>query len=327
MVVVCMKKLVNLLEKGKKKTTPVLAEPRKKSGGGVPAVVEVRGPSVAAPTIQVRKQSGDGVQKAGGKSQARRSQKIDVDEALVEKYDPFEEAVQNAEMVDGVISNLGLAAAIGSKALPSVSKIVPSASRAAPILTGTSAVATKIAPVQAALWGLDGVRGVVDEEYRAETLSSIDALFDDSDKTTKRKAIEMFLNTLARPVSVGGGMIRSYNESNDKIRNSEDALERAEKRFESRQDGKKKKKEQERWAGEVDDVRKYIEEAGQESRGDFKDKEIEREAINHSFDRFDVTERERERMARLEMERVEEPDYRAEASRIAGMIRQQRGLT
>lgn len=52
-----------------------------------------------------------------------------------------------------------------------------------------------------------------------------------------------------------------------------------------------------------------------------------KQRIEGSFKWADLMNQERQAAAQMEMARVEEPDYRAEASRIAGMIRQQRGLT
>ena len=195
----------------------------------------------------------------------------------VDDYSALEEGVQNVEDIDAGVSNAGALASGGAMATQMVAKVAPkvapTVARLTPALNTVRVVGSRVAPIQAALWGIDAGRAVVDPEYRKETLDATNSLYDDASKSTLRKSVETFLNTLARPVSSVGAMARSYSDSSRRIEEAEKAGEAADARYkilfgkreqkEADQEQERRKLEDQRKAKEVMD---YIQRMAEEGR-------------------------------------------------------------
>jgi len=175
---------------------------------------------------------------------------IDPGDAPPSRYSALEEGVQNAENVDAVASNFAAGAAGALRALPLVAKFAPKAASLAPALNTVRAAGVRLAPIQAALWGLDAGRAVVDPEYREQTLDSINDLYDDPGSSTLSKSTLTALHTAARPVSTVGAMARSYGDSSKRIRESEEQDKLSYKKLKELQ-SLKDSKEQSRKARQV----------------------------------------------------------------------------
>jgi hypothetical protein len=197
----------------------------------------------------------------------------DLGVARVDEYSALEEGVQNVEDIDAGVSNAGAVASGVSRATQMVAKVAPTVARITPALNTVRVVGSRVAPVQAALWGIDAGRAVVDPEYRKETLDATNSLYDDASKSTLRKSVETGLNTLARPVSSVGAMARSYSDSSRRIEEAEKAGEAADARYkilfgkreqkEADQEQERRKLEDQRKAKEVMD---YIQRMAEEGR-------------------------------------------------------------
>ena len=191
----------------------------------------------------------------------------------VDGYSALEEGVQNVEDIDAGVSNAGALASGGARATQMVAQVAPVVARLTPALNTVRVVGSRVAPIQAALWGIDAGRAVVDPEYRKETLDATNSLYDDASKSTLRKSVETGLNTLARPVSSVGAMARSYSDSSRRIEEAEKAGEAADARYkilfgkreqkEADQEQERRKLEDQRKAKEVMD---YIQRMAEEGR-------------------------------------------------------------
>ena len=202
-------------------------------------------------------------------------------DAMVERYSALEEGVQNVETVDAVVSNAGAAASGVAKAIPMVTKVAPAVSGLTPTLNVVRAVGSRTAPIQAALWGIDAGRAVVDPEYRKETLDATNSLYDDASKSTLRKSVETAFNTFARPISSVGAMARSYSDASKRIEEAEKAGEVADARYKilfgkreqkmADQEQERRNLEDQRKAKEVSD---YIQRMAEEGRKEKKAKGV-----------------------------------------------------
>jgi hypothetical protein len=180
----------------------------------------------------------------------------------VGRYSALESGVQTAETVDSTISNVGAAAGAGVRALPFVTKFAPAAVKAAPALNVARVVGTKLSPVQAVLWGIDAARATLDPEYRAKTLDATHALMDDPSKSTTLKGVNVALNTLARPVTTTGSLIRSYGDSSDRIEKAGAEIARSDRRLNVLQSARRERD----WQRGEDDFRRYLEQVSRERR-------------------------------------------------------------
>ena len=149
----------------------------------------------------------------------------DAGDAAVEKYNALESAVRLTEDVDAAVSNAGAAAGAAVRTAPSLASMIPASTsfvaKATPVLNSTRVVASKVAPIQAALWATDAGRALVDSAYRDKSLAATKNLLNDPSKSTASKSLDVGLNTLARPISSTGSLMRTYNEASDQIKASE----------------------------------------------------------------------------------------------------------
>jgi hypothetical protein len=185
---------------------------------------------------------------------------VDLGSAGVRPYSNVERGVQATEAVDSTISNTGAAAGAAMKVAAPVARRAPAVARVAqtlnvarvvPALNVARVAGTKLAPVQATLWGADAGRAVLDPEYRKETLESTNALIDDPSKGTMRKSFEVATNTLARPVSTTGALLRSYRDSIDRIARAEQESARTGAKLAALENDRREK-------AQVDAIRSYL---------------------------------------------------------------------
>jgi hypothetical protein len=195
---------------------------------------------------------------------------VDAGDTGVRQYSSVEKGVQTTEAVDSTISNVGAAAGAAMRSAAAVGRLAPSVARAAqtlniakavPVLNAARIAGSRLAPVQATLWGVDAGRAVLDPRYRNETLTSTNALIDDPSKGTTRKSFEVAANTLARPVSTTGAMMRSYGDSTNRISAAEQEIAQSDKKLDTLQTARREKK----WAQGADTARSYIQQVGREA--------------------------------------------------------------
>jgi len=195
---------------------------------------------------------------------------VDPGSTGVRQYSNVERGVQATEVVDSTISNVGAAAGAAMRSAATVGRLAPSVARAAqtlniakavPVLNAARIAGSRLAPVQATLWGVDAGRAVLDPRYRNETLASTNALIDDPSKGTTRKSFEVAANTFARPVSTTGAMMRSYGDSTNRISAAEQEIAQSDKKLDTLQTARREKK----WAQGADTARSYIQQVGREA--------------------------------------------------------------
>jgi len=200
---------------------------------------------------------------------------LDPGDPAVGKYSKVETLVQNVEDVDAVVSNAGAAAAGGARVLPLVAKVAPSVVRLTPALNVARTLGSKLAPVQAGLWGVDAGRAVLDPEYRRNTLDATHELYDDPDKSTTRKSFDTALNTFARPISTTGAMMSSYADSTNRIKVAEEGIRQADRKLYQLE---QRRLEPQRLR-DVEDVREYIRRAADDGRRPRTNEELRRSPI------------------------------------------------
>lgn len=208
----------------------------------------------------------------------------DVGDTGVRQYSGVEKGVQATEAVDSVISNTGAAAGAAMRTAALVARFAPSAAnmaqtfnvaKAVPVLNVARVAGSKLAPVQAALWGLDAGRAVLDPEYRKETLASTNALLDDPSQGDTQKSFGVAANTLARPISTTGALLRSYRDSSDRIASAEQEIARSDAKL----DALKKARREGTQRQEADDVRRYIQVVARDTKiSDMVNKPITRKS-------------------------------------------------
>ena len=195
----------------------------------------------------------------------------DAGNTLVRQYNRLEKGVQTAETVDSAVSNIGAAAGGVMRTAAVVGRLAPAAAHMAqslnlakvvPALNAARVAGSRLAPVQAGLWGVDAGRAVLDSEYRAETLASTHNLFDDPNKSTVRKSFDVAANTLARPVAMPASMMRSYADSSERIRNAEIQMAKTDERLHTLKSAIR----EEKWAQGVDTARRYMGQVAREAR-------------------------------------------------------------
>jgi len=188
---------------------------------------------------------------------------VDPGSTGVRQYSNVERGVQATEAVDSTISNVGAAAGAAMRSAATVGRLAPSVARAAqtlniakavPVLNAARIAGSRLAPVQATLWGVDAGRAVLDPRYRNETLASTNALIDDPSKGTTRKSFEVAANTFARPISTTGALLRSYRNSTDRIASAEQEIARSEDKLAALQKDRREKTQRR----EADAVRSYL---------------------------------------------------------------------
>lgn len=162
-------------------------------------------------------------------------EQADVNGSIIDNYSKGENAVQKAELVSGLGSNVGEVAG-------AVSRFVSAGSKAAPALNFAKAAGSKFAPVQAALWGVDAGRAVFDPAYREQNLNSFNQRLGDPNTSTLMASLETGSNVLSRPVGTLGAMARSYGDASDTINKNAERDVLTDKKIGSYQRGLESKK-------------------------------------------------------------------------------------
>lgn len=150
---------------------------------------------------------------------------IDAGDTGIKKYSALEKAVQWLEMGDSVGSNIGASAG-------GLAKVVPTASRMTPALNATRMLGARLAPIQATLWALDSGRAVASPTYRKESQEAVTKLLDSRDRSAAAKSLFVAANTLARPISTTGALLRNYSESAERIDNAYQMMKETEQKLE-----------------------------------------------------------------------------------------------
>ena len=179
----------------------------------------------------------------------------DIGDTDIEEYSELERAVQAAEGVDGARSNAAFLAEMGARVAPTGSS-TSAALRSAGNVLGKGATAAQVA-----LWAVDGARGVASPEYREETGEALDARLR-ADGSTLGKSLSVGLQAAARPVSVGGAMIRDFQNSQQTIKDAEKQGAMWDRKIAQRKEEVEEERRKKHHEAEIKKVSKHLESLG-----------------------------------------------------------------
>jgi len=138
------------------------------------------------------------------------------DDASIQRTGLVDKIVGGVADIDQKIANIGSGAYVASKGLRALKA---PAAILNPFAT-TTLLASKFEPVQAALWGIDAGRALVDDEYRKKHLRAIEQLENDPKiagmkmpnwvSPSVTQGVATGLLAFEHPIATGGALIRYW---------------------------------------------------------------------------------------------------------------------
>ena len=128
----------------------------------------------------------------------------DLGNTVTPEYSSTEKAIQNAEILDSLISNVGVAADVARK-LP----LGPSLTKATNVISKVGKIAE---PVQMALWSADAARTISDPEYRNQSKIGVEQMLDEDRASPTKAALKAISSILSRPVGTISGLLSTSDQ-------------------------------------------------------------------------------------------------------------------
>lgn len=178
----------------------------------------------------------------------------DIGETDLEEYSNLEKAIQTAEDIEEIKSNVAAGAGTGALIMKGASPLVSRKLGSVARVAGRGSV-----PAQVAFWGIDGVRAAADPEYQEEVTEAYNKRMYGPDATTDSAVVSNMGNAAARPISTFGAMTGDYLKNRSRIKAAEEASEGMDFAIKLAQDRKRMREQRERRAQQIQRIEEALE--------------------------------------------------------------------